>query len=268
MRDKYLWFTDTHLDKVGPFRMFKFIRHLLKENPKGIFLTGDISNGWATAWHLRLIATFVKCPIYFVLGNHDYHFSSVDKTHKKIRELCKEFPNLIWMTDAGVVHLSDEVCLIGTEGWYDADNGKPKYLQFTLDWMLTEDFRKLPDMEARIEHWRQIADQSAHDIVDKLEKAIEQGYKTIYILTHFPPWREATRDVGTFMEQFWLPYNVNLRLGKAIKHAMQEHKKKHVTVLAGHTHTDCWIHVTRNVDCKVSKAKYYGELRNEEHIFI
>ena len=123
-------------------------------------------------------------------------------------------------------------------------------------------------MHARINKWQEMADASAHDLTDKLEKAIEQDYKTIYVLTHFPPWKEATRDVGTILETFWLPYNVNLRLGKSLKKAMEHHKKKHMTVLAGHTHTDCWIHVSRNVECKVSKAKYYDELRNEEHIFI
>ena len=133
MKDKYLWFTDTHLDKVTPWSIGKFLAHLVKESPKGIFLTGDISSGPALPWHLKMMATVVKCPIYFVLGNHDYHFSSIEKTHHKIRELCKQYPNLIWMTDAGVVHLNDEVALIGTEGWYDADNGKPEYLQFTLD---------------------------------------------------------------------------------------------------------------------------------------
>lgn len=268
MKDKYLWFTDTHLDKVSPWNLVKFLLHVLKENPKGIFLTGDISNGILTPWHLKMIGTFVKCPVYFVLGNHDYHFSSLNKTHEKIREVCKRYPNLIWMTEAGVVHLNDEVALIGTEGWYDACNGKPEYLQFTIDWILTEDFRKLPDMASRIKAWRTLADKSAHDLVDKLEKAIEQGYKNIYVLTHFPPWKEATRDVGTVFEQFWMPYNVNVRLGAALEKAMLDHKKKHVTVLAGHTHTDCWIHVSRNMDCKVSKAKYYGEIRNDEHIFI
>lgn len=268
MKDKYLWFTDTHFDKVPPWSLAKFLLHLVKENPKGIFLTGDVSNGILTPLHLKMLATFVKCPIYFVLGNHDYHLSSIEKTHAKVRELCKQYPNLVWMTDAGVVHLNEEVALIGTEGWYDATNGKPEYLQFTLDWMLTEDFRKLPDMKARIEAWRTLADKSAYDLVDKLEKAIEQGYKNIYVLTHFPPWKEATRDVGTVLEQFWLPYNVNIRLGNALELAMADHKKKHLTVLSGHTHTDCWIHVSRNVECKVSKAKYYGEIRNDEHIFI
>ncbi|MGI0058203.1 MAG: metallophosphoesterase, partial [Nitrosotalea sp.] len=235
MKDKYLWFTDTHLDKVMPWTLVRFIAHIVKENPKGIFLTGDISNGFLTCQHLRLLAKFIKCPIYFILGNHDYHFSSLEKTHQRIRELCKRHHNLIWMTEAGVVHLNEEVAMIGTEGWYDAEKGNPDYLKFTFDWFLTEDFRKLPTMEDRIEAWRKLADQSAIDIVDKLEKAIEQGYKTIYVLTHFPPWKEATRDEGTAMEQFWLPYNSNIRMGKALKKAMEDHKKRYMTVLAGHT---------------------------------
>jgi predicted phosphohydrolase len=268
MKDKYLWFTDTHLDKVMPWTLTRFLAHLRHEKPKGIFLTGDISNGALTPLHLRALATSVTCPIYFILGNHDYHFTSIEKQHDTIRKLCQDHPNLVWVTDNGVIHLSEEVALIGTEGWYDAEEGKPEYLKLTFDWFLTKDFRELPDMKSRIKFWRKLADESANDIADKLEKAIEQDYKTIYLMTHFPPWKEATRDIGTFMEKFWLPYNTNLRLGRVIEKIMEDHKKRYVTVLAGHTHNDCWIHVARNVDCKVSKAKYYGETRNEEHIFI
>jgi len=267
-KDKYLWFTDTHLDKVAPWTLLQFLLHIRSENPKGVFLTGDISNGLLTPTHLELMGKYIKCPIYFVLGNHDYHFSSIEETHNKIRALCKKYPNLVWMTEAGVVHINEEVCLIGAEGWYDAENGKPSYLKCTFDWFMTKDFRDLPDMAARIKAWRKLADDSAHDLVDKIEKAWEQKYKTIYLLTHFPPWKEATRDVGTVMEEFWLPYNANIRLGKALEGAMVDHKKRHLTVLAGHTHTDAWIHVARNIECKVAKAKYYGELRNEEHIYI
>lgn len=268
MKDKYLWYTDTHLDKVAPWTKFRFISHIRREKPKGIFLTGDISNGLMTKFDLGLLASWVDCPIYFVLGNHDYHFSSIESTHQRIRALCRKHPNLIWMTDSDVVPLSEEVALIGTEGWYDAGIGKPEYLKITPDWLLIEDFRKLPLMKDRIEAFRAVAERSCHIISDKLEKALEQNYKTIYILTHFPPWKEATRDVGTFLEPFWLPYNVNLRLGKTIDSIMKDRHKRHVTVLAGHTHTDCWIHVARNIECKVNNAKYYGTLRNEETIFI
>ena len=162
----------------------------------------------------------------------------------------------------------EEVAVIGTEGWYDAGIGKPEYLKVTPDWLLIDDFRKLPLMKDRIEAFRILADKSCDIIINKLERALKQDYKKIYILTHFPPWKEATRDVGTLMEPFWLPYNVNLRLGKTIEHVMQNRKNRYVTVLAGHTHTDCWIHVARNIECKVNDAKYYGSLRNEEVIFI
>ncbi len=268
MKDKYLWFTDTHLDKVMPWTLTRFVLHILKESPKGIFITGDISNGLLTVAHLKLLATFVKCPIYFILGNHDYHFSSIAETHQKIRKMCEGYDNLIWLTDSDVITLTPEVALIGAEGWYDAKLGNPKYLKATFDWFLTKDFSELPTMGARIDKFRALAKESSHVLVDKLEKAIEQDYKSIYLLTHFPPWKEATRDEGTFLGPYYLPYNVNLGLGVALEKTMETHKKRYLTVLAGHTHTDCWIHVSRNIECKVSKAKYYGELRNEEHIFI
>ncbi len=268
MKDKYLWYTDTHLDKVAPWTLIRFVRRVVNDQPKGIFLTGDISNGVLTCTHLKILARFIKCPIYFILGNHDYHFTSIERQHEDIRALCKKYPNLIWLTESDVISLTPEVGLIGAEGWYDARLGNPKYLKATFDWFLTEDFRKLPNMEARVEAFRQLSKKSCDILVDKLEKALEQDYKTIYLLTHFPPWKEATRDEGTFLEPYFLPYNVNLSLGKSIEAVMLTRKKRNVTVLAGHTHTDCWIHVARNIECKVNHAKYYGSIRNEEHIFI
>jgi len=267
-KKRYLWLTDTHLDKVFPWTLARFILHIIKEDPAGIFLTGDISNGLLTCWHLKLLARFIKCPIYFVLGNHDYFFHSLDGMHAKIRKLCAEHSNLIWMTEAGIIKLNDEFALIGTDGWYSAENGNPEYLRFTFDWFMTEDFRRMPSMNARIDKWRAMADWSALDIMGKLEGAIAQDYKNIIILTHQPPWIEATRDVGTILEKYWLPYNTNIRLGKVIERVMGAHKKKHATVLSGHCHTDNWIYVSRNIECKVQRAKYFGSLRNEEVIWI
>src|ERR1039458_8217009 len=118
---EYLWYTDLHLDKIFPWTFVRFIRHIIKVNPTGVFLTGDISNGILISLHLRILANFIKCPIYIVAGNHDYHFSSIDMVHGKIRALCKEFPNLIWLTESNVIGLNDEVAIIGAEGWYDAE---------------------------------------------------------------------------------------------------------------------------------------------------
>lgn len=133
MKDKYLWYTDTHLDKVAPWTLARFISHIVNEKPKGVFLTGDISTGPLLCSHLKMMAKFIKCPIYFVLGNHDYHFIGFEKQHENIRKACKEYINLIWLTESDVINLHHEVALIGAEGWYDAQLGNPKYLKYTLD---------------------------------------------------------------------------------------------------------------------------------------
>lgn len=266
-KDEYLWYTDLHLDKIFPWTFVRFIRHIIKVNPKGVFLTGDISNGWLLPYHLRILVNFIKCPIYFVLGNHDLHFSSIDKVHGKIRSLCKEFSNLIWLTEADVIGLNDEVAIIGAEGWYDAELGNPNYLRATLDWFLTKDFRQLPTWNDRINAFRKLSDESVVILEKKLEEAIKQKYKTVYILTHIPPWKNATNYEGTFFERYHLPYNVNLRLGKMIERFAMN-KDMNIVVCAGHIHSDRWIRVANNIECKVNKAKYYGLIRKEEHIFL
>lgn len=265
-KQRLIWCTDLHLDKAMPWRKQAFLNSLTKEQPDGIILTGDISNGRNTCRDLEHIARAVSCNVFWIGGNHDYHGSSFEQTHANFRELCSKHSNLIWLTEAGIVPINDEVAIIGHEGWYDAEEGKPEYLQFTFDWFLIEDFRILPDMKARIKVWRKLAEKSAEQIVSSLELAIEQGYKTIYIATHCPPWKEATRDVGTFMEKFWLPYNANLHLGRAIEEVMQHHKKRHVIVLAGHTHTPLEIRVSRNIECRVGPGHYLGLPKEDKQI--
>ena len=257
MRNSYLWFTDTHFDKVLPWNLVSFIKTINRTQPKGIFLTGDISNGWLTSFHLELLAKYLECPIYFVLGNHDLHFTQIEKQKAKIKNLCQRYPNLIWMSQIDAVNIDEEVCLIGTEGWYDCAEGKPQYLRFTLDWILTKDFRQLSSMEERIEYWRQMANDSVNILIPKLEKCLQDGYKNIYLLTHFPPWKEATRDIGTMFEPFWLPYNTNVHLGKALEQVMENYKKRNLTVLCGHTHAPQYIRVSRNISCQVGDAKLF-----------
>ena len=266
MKNKYLWYTDLHLDKVAPWNLLRFVYNINKENPKGLFLTGDISNGLLSKFHMSFLAKHIDCPIYFVLGNHSYHFSNFQKQHQTIRELCQEYPNLIWLNDSQPIPLSEEVALIGTEGWYDASSGNPKYLMATFDWLLIEDFRKLSSFDARIEAFRKLADQSCQIVEEKLVQALEQDFKTVYLCTHFPPFNEATRDIGTIFEKYWLPYNVNYRLGKTLEKIMKNRNKRHLVVLAGHTHLATTIHVSRNIECHVGEGHYLGLSKHQRQI--
>jgi predicted phosphohydrolase len=209
-----------------------------------------------------MLAKTVDCPIYFVLGNHDIWFSSFEERYQQIRDLCKEYPNLIWMSEADVTALNDEVAIIGTDGWYDAEIGEPKYLKYSLDQFLIQDIRKLPYLDSKIEKFRSLADISCKQLINKLEKALELDYKTVYILTHMPPWKEATRDESSLLKDFWLPYNTNIRLGNAIEEVMQSRKKRNVVVLSGHTHHPEFIRISRNIHCQVGKAEI-GKIKSQ-----
>lgn len=262
-RAKYLWITDPHL---LPWNRYKMLNTILDEKPRAVFITGDISYGPTLIQDLEFLGKRAGRPIYFTLGNHDYHWSSFNSVHEKVRSLCKEYKNLIWMTDSGPVSITDEVAIIGTEGWYDVRVGNPLFIKYTFDWFLTKDFKILPSMEKRIEAFRKIASEGAEIISAKLESALKKN-KTIYLLTHFPPWKEANRCDSWISETFWEPYNTNLQLGKSLEKVMENHKKRNLIVLCGHTHSSMQIHVSRNIECRVGRGAYH-RLMNDEIIYI
>lgn len=265
---RYVWLSDTHLNlSVLPFLKRLFVSRLKSARPDGIFITGDISIGLGVEFDLRFLARNFDCPIYFVLGNHDYHLRYISSVHSDMSRLTREVDHLHWMTEESTLSLSPGVALIGTEGWYDARMGDPKYLRWTSDWMLTFDFLQQHNMEERLETWRAMAQKSADEITVKLENAL-QRHSTVYLMTHFPPWREATRGEGTLLERYWMPYNTNDAMGQAIEKVMANHPTSRVIVLAGHTHNPCYIHVSDTIECRVARASYWGPVSDEGTIVI
>lgn len=249
-RDKYIRFTDTHL---LPWNRIPIVNYIHKENPKGIFFTGDISNiGITFISDLKFIAERIDIPIYFVCGNHDFWFSSFKETYKNIRELCNKHKNLFWLSDIDVVKITNDIGVIGSEGWYDARIGNVNYLKYTADWYMIHEFKRLSP-EERIVEYRKLAQASADRLSNLLDKSLNK-LDTIYLLTHFPPWKEAHRDSGTFLEKFWLPYNVNITLGKALEEVMLKHNDKNLIVLCGHTHEEISIRVSKNIECNVGNG--------------
>jgi 3',5'-cyclic-AMP phosphodiesterase len=262
-RSKYLWLTDTHIKFFG---RYKLLNTILDQKPNGVFITGDISEGFTFLSDLEFLGQKIGRPFYFVRGNHELWGSSFDKVNEGIRKLSAQYSNLIWMTDAGIVPLNEETCLIGMDGWYDARLGNEKYIKYTFDWWLIEDFRKLPSMKERIEKMRFLADESARVLSSRLEEAVET-YKTVYLLTHVPAWREAHRANGWISDKFYEPYNTNLVLGQALESVMSKHKKRQLIVLCGHTHQNMTVHVSRNIECRVGKGSY-RKISEEEIIYI
>lgn len=264
MKSKYVWITDTHI--TTPLDRRKLLNIILDEAPKGVFHTGDISqSGLTTISDLEYIGKYINCPFYFNLGNHCIWFSSFKKIHKQVRELCKQYKNLIWMEDEEVISLNKNTACVGVEGWYDARVGDPQYLTFTLDWMFIEELRNLPSMKHRIEMFQDMAKQSAKKGVSKLEKAIET-HKTVFMLSHYPTVKSANRSDGWLPEKFWEPYNCNLILGEELEKVMEKHKKRNLILLTGHIHTPSTT-INRNIECRVGRGSYY-KISEDEIIYI
>jgi len=262
-KKKYLFLTDTHLKFFG---RYKLLNSILDHNPYGVFLTGDISEGFSFLSDLEFLGARIGRPLYFVHGNHEIFSSSFDKVHMGIRKLCATYKNLIWMNDAGIVELNEDTCCIGHHGWYDVKIGDPNYIKYKFDWFLIEDFRKLASMEDRINKMREIAQESADYLSCKLEESLDI-YKTIYLLTHVPVCQEANRADNIFSEAFWAPYNCNLVLGQALDQIMKKHKNRRLIVLSGHNHSPMTIQMSRNMECRVGKGSYLG-ISDEDIIFI
>jgi UDP-2,3-diacylglucosamine pyrophosphatase LpxH len=87
-------------------------------------------------------------------------------------------------------------------------------------------------------------------------------------MSHVPPWADATRFIGTCVEDFWLPYNVNYGMGNMIESIMKDNPNKNVTVLSGHTHVPAVIHVDNNINCFVQCGKYIGTPNDHNSLFI
>lgn len=265
VRDKYVWLTDCHL---FPWQRYRLLNLVLDQKPKGVIITGDISHaGPLLLQDLDFLGKRIGRPLYFVLGNHDLWFSSFNTIYAGLRELCTKYKNLTWLTESEVISLTEEVSLIGVEGWYDARLGNSRYVKHTFDHRLIKEIKQLPNWPAKVDYFRELADRSAKLAADKLQQALEVS-KTVYLATHFPPWFEANRASGTIMERFWTPYNTNQILGQTLEQVMQSYKKRQLVVLCGHTHTQAHVQVSRNIECWVNAASYLRPICSEQVIWL
>lgn len=71
------WATDVHLEFVEDAPRDAFIAALKDTGADCVLLTGDIGEAASTREHLERIAGALDRPVYFVLGNHDYHGGSI-----------------------------------------------------------------------------------------------------------------------------------------------------------------------------------------------
>ena len=118
------WVTDIHLNFLDEDdQISAFCGSIAAQRPDGLLVTGDIGEADSVGRYLKLLRDEVGCPIYFVLGNHDFYGSSIQKVREEMERLVSEEDGLYWMPRAGVISLSESTALVGHDSWSDGRFG-------------------------------------------------------------------------------------------------------------------------------------------------
>lgn len=243
--------------------MIEFFLFLSRDKIDGIFLGGDISTGPDVVKHLRMLEGIVQKPIYFITGNHDNYRTSFASIDYQIELLTKNNSNLIYLTKTEPISLTNEVALIGDSNWCDGRWKEPlTNFVFVWDWFFISEFRALFFNSERLQLARDLADESAARVRQKLIKAFET-HKKVVLSIHFPGWPVASSI--SLLERFWHPYNSSKVMGEMLEAEMRLRPDKKLTVLAGHVHQECKMKISDNIEMIVGGASR-GKCQVQEYL--
>ena len=97
---KIAWATDIHLNAAEPDVVDGFCDGVASSGADCLLLGGDIAEAMDVEEQLAMLATRLRMPIYFVLGNHDYYGSTIEAVRERMRRL--EDPHLHWLPATAV----------------------------------------------------------------------------------------------------------------------------------------------------------------------
>jgi predicted phosphohydrolase len=218
-----------------------------RERPEGILITGDISNAERLDEHLAVLST-LGCPIFFVLGNHDFWHGSFAGVTALVRSTCSKKTNLVFLDQGGLVQLGGGAALMGGQGWGDGQAGLGEKSPVTSrDRQLIQEFADKP-REKYFEMLRKMGRASAVSFSQMAVQALEDSQHLI-LATHVPPFAASA-----LREPEYLPYYVNVALGEEILRVAHQFPLKRISVYCGHTHRECVYRPLPNVTVHVAEA--------------
>ncbi len=260
---KLAWITDIHLEFVEPVKVDRYISRIKSKSPDAILIGGDIGVADNTDQFLSQIAAECSVPIYFVLGNHDFYRGSIKEVRARISRLCRSEPNLFWLSEIEPIQLTEDVTLVGHDGWGDGRYGNLFRSTLMLnDFNLIEELSCLLIPEKKMEVLNRLGDEAASHIRGQLEQALPNCRKVI-VLTHVPPFPEVCFNAGRPSDYHGLPYFACKAVGDLLIEFASVNPGHSFLVLCGHTHSAAHVHKLPNLEIKCGGARY-GSPRIQE----
>jgi len=256
---KLAWLTDIHLNFLDNSQRMAFYQSL-PHDKDAIVISGDIAEANSVAVILEEMADYIKQPIYFVLGNHDYYGNRVAAVRKFITALSERHPLLSWLPACEFVILSNDTILVGQDGWADGRYGNYQQSPVELNdsHLIADLFQEkiLGKNQLRLK-MQTLADEDAQRLHQALIHAIAKQPKNIIILTHVPPFKETTRYLGQISSDDYLPFFGSKATGDVIQEIAKANPAINFLLLCGHTHDKCQYRAAKNLMVCAGQAEYY-----------
>ena len=229
-----------------------------------MLVSGDIAESTSVVSYLQWMADRIDCPIYFVLGNHDFYYSSIRQVRAQVIELCRQDARLTWLGETSPIPLTANVGLVGHDGWADGRLGDyERSLVMMNDYRLIEEFAGA-DKRKRWQLLKEEADVAVRHIAAVLPTALA-AFPRVILVTHVPPFRDACWHAGKISDDEWLPHFSSCVLGETILGIMAKFPDRQLTVLCGHTHGRGEAQPAANVRVLTGAAEYGSPAI--EHVF-
>jgi 3',5'-cyclic AMP phosphodiesterase CpdA len=261
------WLTDIHLNFLSRKKLAVFVKEVAAARPDAVLLGGDVAEADGVADILAMLSRSWGAPIYFVLGNHDFYRGSIKGVRAEASRLTRHIPNLTWLNAADPIRLTERTTLIGCDGWGDGGFGNAAGSPIQInDFTLIEELRAAPRGPQRLALLRRLGEEAANHLRVCLPLALAVSEKVI-VLTHVPPFREATWHEGRLSDDDWLPWFACRATGEALREAMESCPESEMLVLCGHTHGAGECQILPNLRVLTGGAEY-GQPRVQRMVEI
>ncbi len=263
---KLIWTTDIHLNFIDSVKLDDFCKKISCLNPDGVLIGGDIAESTSLVKILLILEQKIQCPIYFVLGNHDYYQGSIGDVREQVQKITENSSYLQYLTGTGIVKLTSNTCLIGHDSWSDGRCGDYFNSAVMLnDYVMIKELKSL-DKQERLEKLKQLGDEAACYLREQLRQAF-LNFQHILLLTHVPPFAEACWHEGHLSNDDFLPHFCCKATGDVFVELMSKHPDKNLTVFCGHTHSSGVSQILPNLVVRTGGAEY-GQPKIQDPIYI
>ena len=249
------WLTDIHLSFLTFQERSAFYRRIQREQLDALLIGGDIGESDCVTQILAEFSKAIEVPIYFVLGNHDFHGGVIANVRKMVARRCASSDRLYWLPAAGIVPLTANTALIGHDSWADGWLGDFYGSDVMLsDYIQIEELSDLPKPQL-LTKLNALGDEAALFLEEHARQALAQS-RNVLVLTHVPPFRESCWHEGRISSDDYLPHFACKAVGDRLAALMRERPQNNMTVLCGHTHGAGFAQILTNLSVFTGGAEY------------